>query len=272
MSFRDVLAMIECVFYVNDLPGGEGQHDGGMKGKDAATVLANPMLQSTAEEGARLDSCAQGPQHRRHPGAATEGTPNLTLTHERKPESPCRPPTKSVTPRGVGGGLRRGGEEVFPAVVLLRVVRSEPVDEDGETATVVPTGTRFEMSIEEQAASLMTDGLSFAGRDPQINVFATFAAFLEGIAREGFEMWRDQCNLTGPNEGLNVMMHLSHVGASTGRDHFSGWSLDWINLARVPAVSASFLRASGRAGRVLAVRDAARHGRTHRGDSERQPR
>ena len=33
------------------------------------------------------------------------------------------------------------------------------------------------------------------------------------------------------NEGLNVVMHLSHVGACTGRDHFSGWSLDWVNLA-----------------------------------------
>ena len=30
---------------------------------------------------------------------------------------------------------------------------------------------------------------------------------------------------------LNVTFHLSHVGACTGRDHFAGWSLDWINLA-----------------------------------------
>src|SRR5688572_9433031 len=29
MSFRDVHAMLECVFYVNGLPGGEGHHDGG---------------------------------------------------------------------------------------------------------------------------------------------------------------------------------------------------------------------------------------------------
>ena len=43
----------------------------------------------------------------------------------------------------------------------------------------------------------MTDGLSFASREPQLNVFATFAAFMEGIAREGFEMWRYQRNLNG---------------------------------------------------------------------------
>ena len=56
-------------------------------------------------------------------------------------------------------------------------------------------------------------------------------ASVEGIAREGFEMWRYQRNLNGLNEGLNVVMHFSHVGACTGRDHFSGWSLDWINLS-----------------------------------------
>ena len=39
MSFRDTRAMIECVFYVNGLAGGEAHHDGGMKGKDPATVL-----------------------------------------------------------------------------------------------------------------------------------------------------------------------------------------------------------------------------------------
>ena len=40
MSFRDVRAMLQCLFYVNDLPGGEAHHDGGMKGRDAQAVLA----------------------------------------------------------------------------------------------------------------------------------------------------------------------------------------------------------------------------------------
>ena len=44
MSFRDVVAMLQCLFYVNDLPGGEAHHDGGMKGRDAQAVLSNRML------------------------------------------------------------------------------------------------------------------------------------------------------------------------------------------------------------------------------------
>ena len=84
---------------------------------------------------------------------------------------------------------------------------------------------QFEMSIEEQAATLMADGLAMSGPEPQLNVVSTFAAFFEGIAREGFDLWRYQRNLTGVNEGLNVTFHVSHVGLGTGRDHFSGWGL-----------------------------------------------
>jgi deoxyxylulose-5-phosphate synthase len=89
-------------------------------------------------------------------------------------------------------------------------------------------------------------------------VFSTFGAFLEGIAREGFEMWRYQRNLTGFNEGLNVIMHFAHVGACTGRDHFSGWSLDWINLALgyLPYLRRFYAPSDARAA-FLAVRDAA---------------
>ncbi len=81
---------------------------------------------------------------------------------------------------------------------------------------------------------------------------------MEGIAREGFEMWRYQRNLNGLNEGLNVVMHFSHVGACTGRDHFSGWSLDWINLALgyLPFLRRFYAPADARAA-FLAVRDAA---------------
>ena len=47
MSYRDVVPMLECLFLVNKLPGGEGHHDGHMKGRDAAQVLSNPMFQKT---------------------------------------------------------------------------------------------------------------------------------------------------------------------------------------------------------------------------------
>jgi len=74
------------------------------------------------------------------------------------------------------------------------------------------------------------------------------------------EMWRYHRNLTGANEGLNVTFHLSHVGACTGRDHFSGWSLDWITLALgyLPYLHRFYAPADARAA-FIAVRDLAAH-------------
>ena len=76
------------------------------------------------------------------------------------------------------------------------------------------------------------------------------------------ELWRYQRNLNGVNEGLNVIMHMSHVGACTGRDHFSGWSLDWVTLAigYLPYIDRFYAPADAR-GAFVAVRDAcARYG------------
>ena len=55
-------------------------------------------------------------------------------------------------------------------------------------------------------------------------------------------------------------MHFSHVGANTGRDHFSGWSLDWVNLALgyLPFLHRFYAPADARAA-FIAVRDAAAH-------------
>ena len=55
-------------------------------------------------------------------------------------------------------------------------------------------------------------------------------------------------------------MHFSHVGACTGRDHFSGWSLDWVNLALgyLPFLHRFYAPADARAA-FIAVRDAAAH-------------
>jgi transketolase C-terminal domain/subunit len=124
--------------------------------------------------------------------------------------------------------------------------------------TFLKDNHQFEMSIEEQASALMANGLAMCSDKPQFNVFSTFAAFFEGIAREGFEMWRYQRNLTGINEGLNVTFHLSHIGACTGRDHFSGWSLDWITLALgyLPYLHRFYAPADTGAA-FLAVKDAA---------------
>ena len=259
MSFRDVIAMLQCLFYVNDLPGGEAHHDGGMKGRDPGPVLANRMLALTADETAAL-ARLRGEKKRTVITEArpARGTANLTLSADDVAKVSLPAPGKEVS-------ARAGSELAYAAVAAKYPERCffvscdlDPSTKLGKAAALVPKTHRFEMSIEEQAASLLADGLAFSSREPQLNVFATFAAFFEGIAREGFEMWRYQRNLTGFNEGLNVVMHLSHVGACTGRDHFSGWSLDWVNLALgyLPFLRRFYAPADARAA-FVAVRDAA---------------
>jgi transketolase N-terminal domain/subunit/transketolase C-terminal domain/subunit len=232
MSYRDVIAMLQCLFYVNDLPGGEAHHDGGMKGRDAQAVLGNRLLQLTEQERARLDALrAQPPRVVITEARPAKGTPNLTLSAADVKDVALPDPGKAVSPRagseaGYVALAKKYAKQMFVVSADLN-----PSTKLAKAVALLPPPNHFEMSIEEQAATLLVDGLSYSSRQPQLNVFSTFAAFMEGIAREGFEMWRYQRNLTGYNEGLNVVMHLAHVGACTGRDHFSGWSLDWINLA-----------------------------------------
>jgi transketolase C-terminal domain/subunit len=260
MSFRDSLGMIECVFYVNNLPGGEGQHDGGMKGRDGAATLANPMLALSAEESAAYQQLREQPRKTVITEARPpKGTPNLVLTHDDVKGVQLAGTDKWITPRAGSEAAYAAVAKKYPDRCFFVSCDLNPSTKLGKAADLVAPTHKFEMSIEEQASSLMADGLSFAGgREPQLNVFATFGAFLEGIAREGFEMWRYQRNLNGLNEGLNVIMHFSHVGACTGRDHFSGWSLDWLNLALgyLPFLRRFYAPADARAA-FLAVRDAA---------------
>lgn len=259
MSFRDARAMMECVFFVNGLPGGEAHHDGGMKGKDAAAVLGNPMLQPSAAEAAALARLrALPPRIVVTEARPAKGTANLVLTDADVAPIPLPSGEKWVSARAGSEAAYAAVAKKYPDACFFVSCDLNPSTKIGKAASLVPASHSFEMSIQEQAASLMANGLSFSGREPQINVFATFAAFFEGIAREGFEFWRYQRNLTGPNEGLNVIMHLSHVGACTGRDHFSGWSLDWINLGigYLPFLRRFYAPADARAA-FVAVRDAA---------------
>jgi transketolase N-terminal domain/subunit/transketolase C-terminal domain/subunit len=261
MSYRDPHAMLECLFYVNELPGGEAHHDGGMKGRDHAAVLANPMLHVSADEQAALDRVRQQPKRTVVSTARPKpGSPNLLLSSADVAEIQLPGTDKPVT-------ARVGSEAAYVAVAkkygsqcFFVSCDLNPSTRVGKAAALVPAGHSFEMSIEEQAAALMTNGVSLVADRPQLNVFATFAAFMEGIAREGFEFWRYQRNLDGSNEGLNVVMHFSHVGANTGRDHFSGWSLDWVNLALgyLPFLQRFYAPADARAA-FIAVRDAAAH-------------
>jgi transketolase len=259
MSFRDVTAMLQCLFYVNDLPGGVDHHDGGMKGRDPGPVLSNRLLALTPEERAAFERLrAEKKRTVVTTARPARGTPNLTLSQEEAAKVALPAPGKEVSPRAGSELAYAAVAAKYPNQCFFVSCDLDPSTKLGKATALVPKSHHFEMSIEEQAASLMADGLAYSSRKPQINVFATFSAFFEGIAREGFEMWRYQRNLTGLNEGLNVIMHLSHVGACTGRDHFSGWSLDWINLALgyQPFLRRFYAPADAR-GAFVAVRDAA---------------
>ncbi|HUQ87778.1 MAG TPA: thiamine pyrophosphate-dependent enzyme [Vicinamibacterales bacterium] len=261
MSYRDPHAMLECLFYVNELPGGEGHHDGGMKGRDHAAVLANPMLQASDAEKASLDRLRTQPKRIVEQTArAKPGSPNLVLTSADVAGVVLPGTDKPVSARAGSEAAYVAVAKKYAASMFFVSCDLNPSTKLGKAAAMLPPGHTFEMSIQEQAAALMTDGLSLVTKRPQLNVFATFAAFMEGIAREGFEFWRYQRNLDGVNEGFNVLMHFSHVGANTGRDHFSGWSLDWVNLALgyLPLMHRFYAPADARAA-FLAVRDAAAH-------------
>jgi transketolase N-terminal domain/subunit/transketolase C-terminal domain/subunit len=258
MSFRDVRAMLQCLFYVNDLPGGEAHHDGGMKGRDPQAVLTNRMLAITADETARVDVLRQQAGRKVVTTARpAKGTPNLTLTEAEIKDIALPGPEKPVSPRAGSEAAYVAVAKKYPKQLFVVSADLNPSTRLEKAVKLIPPEHHFEMSIEEQAATLLADGLAFSSRKPQVNVFSTFGAFLEGIAREGFEMWKYQRNLTGLNEGINVLMHFAHVGACTGRDHFSGWSLDWINLALgyLPYLRRFYAPSDARAA-FLAVKDA----------------
>ncbi|MBY0493585.1 MAG: hypothetical protein K2Y23_05180 [Cyanobacteria bacterium] len=261
MSYRDPRAMLECLFYVNELPGGAAHHDGGMKGRDYAATLANPMLHPTAEEQAAVDKLRRQPKRTVVSKARPKkASPNLVLSSADVAAVALPGTDKPVTARAGSEAAYVAVTKKYPSQCFYVSCDLNPSTRLGKAAALVPAGHSLEMSIQEQAAALITDGLSLVADRPQINVFATFAAFMEGIAREGFEFWRYQRNMSGVNEGLNVLMHFSHVGANTGRDHFSGWSLDWINLALgyLPFLHRFYAPADARAA-FIAVRDAAAH-------------
>ncbi|MFP6904848.1 MAG: thiamine pyrophosphate-dependent enzyme [Verrucomicrobiota bacterium] len=232
MSFRDPVPMLECVFLVNELPGGAGHHDGHMKGRDLDEVCANPMLVINEAEAAALAALAEAdPRVVVTEARPAAGSPNLVLSAEQL-NAPNLPDAGAKTSARSGSQLAyEAVAQAFPEQFFSVSCDLDPSTKLDKAVKHIPARNSFQLSIEEQVASLVADGLAMCSRREQVQVFATFAAFFEGIAREGLELWRYQRNLNGVNEGLNAIMHLSHVGACTGRDHFSGWSLDWITLA-----------------------------------------
>lgn len=259
MSYRDVEPMVECLFHVNNLPGGAGHHDGHMKGRSLEKVLANPLLQMSDEQVRIWTEVTSG---ERRPvttkARPAPGTSNLIIDDAAVAGIELPPVGTSVSPRA---GVEPGYAVVaatYPDDVFVVSCDLDPSTKLGKAKTFLGSDHRFEMSIEEQVSAIMANGLAMSSHRPGLYVFSTFAAFFEGIAREGMEMWRYHRNLNGVNEGLNVTFHLSHVGACTGRDHFSGWSLDWITLALgyLPYLHRFYAPADARAA-FIAVRDLA---------------
>jgi len=259
MSYRDVIPMIQCVFLVNGLNGGEGHHDGHMKGRNEKDVLANPMLANTSAEENAVMGLAVKPKKKVVTRARpAPGTANLVLPATALQDMKLPMPGKDVSPRA---GVEIGYAAVakaFPDQVFIVSCDLDPSTKLGKARTFLKPNHQFEMSIEEQVSAIMVNGLSVSSRQPQLNVFSTFSAFFEGIAREGMEMWRYQRNLNGSNEGMNATFHMSHVGSCTGRDHFSGWSLDWITMAMgyLPYLHRFYAPSDARAA-FLAVKDLA---------------
>jgi len=265
MSFRDVFSMIECVFLVNDLAGGKGHHDGHMKGRDVDEVLANPMLQFNNEHENALESLnGKDKLHVITEARPAPGTRNLKVSDDNIKDVELPEANANVSPRaGVQAGYAAVAK-THPDKVFIVSCDLDASTKLGKARSFINQDHQFEMSIEEQVSAFMANGLAMSTKSPQLNVFSTFAAFFEGIAREGFEMWRYQRNLNGINEGLNVTFHLSHVGACTGRDHFSGWSMDWITLALgyLPYLHRFYAPADARAA-FLAIKDLAAHYGSH---------
>lgn len=261
MSFRDIECMLDCLFLVNQLPGGKGHHDGHMKGRDLQALLANPMMTESAEHRKALaDLAAQAPLAVVTAARPSPGSPNLLISDAAAAAVKLPGVGEVVSPRAGVSPAYAEVAKAHPDKVFVLSCDLDPSTKLDKAASLVAKGNHIELSIQEQIATLMANGIAMSGPDPRLVVFSTFAAFFEGIAREGMEMWRYQRNLNGANEGLNVTFHMSHVGGCTGRDHFTGWSLDWITLAMgyLPYLHRFYAPADARAA-FIAIRDLAAH-------------
>lgn len=232
MSYRDTEAMIQCLFFVNSLPGGQSHHDGHMIGRDVEKVLSSHLIEPGSEHRDALRQLRESPRRKVVTEARPQpGTPNLALPAEVLKE--CRLPSAGSreTPRTGAAIAYEALARIFPESIFVVSCDLDISTKLMPASNHLDQNHHFQVGVQEQAGALLANGLCMAGHNPKLVVISSYAAFFEGIAREGFEFLRYQRNLNGVNEGLNITWHLSHVGSATGRDHFSGWGLDWINIA-----------------------------------------
>ena len=185
MGYRDVESMLDCLFLVNGLPGGKGHHDGHMKGRNAEDVLAGKLLQMKKRHAKALDALrAQLPQAVETCARPERGTKNLVLSANEIREL-------KVPEGGAMASARAGTEAAYQAIAKAYPEQCFVVSCDLDASTKLlkareelPANRQFEMSIEEQAAAMMANGLAMAVREPQLVVFSTFSAFFAGVARK----------------------------------------------------------------------------------------
>ena len=142
MSFRDPHGDAPVPVLRQRLPGGEAHHDGGMKGRDRAAVLANPMLaadgRGAAGAGPRSGAPARSVITTARP---PKGSPNLLLDADDVAGIQLPGTDKGVT-------ARAGSEAAYCAVAknirtsASSFVRPQPLDQLGKAAALVPPVTR----------------------------------------------------------------------------------------------------------------------------------
>ena len=246
--------MLQCLFYVNDLPGGEAHHDGGMKGRDRRRSSSNPMLHADGGGVRARSSAAGGSRTRRSSPTArpAKGTAEPdAVDADVARTSRCRGPTsrsrrapdpKRPTPRSAKKYREAAASSSRPISILRPASRRR--------STLCPKAHHFEMSIEEQAATLLTDGLALQ----QPRAAAQRLLDLRRVPRRHrARRLRDVALPAQPhrlNEGLNVLMHFAARRRVHRPRSLLGLEprLDQPG-ARLPAVPAPLLRAGRRARR-----------------------
>ena len=180
MSYRDVEPMLECLFLVNDLPGGAGHHDGGMKDRDAADVLANPMFRSTPGQAEALEDLKSRPSRwvttRARP---SPGSPNLVLPDGTVKRVKLPGPGEMKSARDGSEAGYALVAETFPEQVFVVSCDLDASTKLAKARSHLAENHQFEISIEEQAATLIANGLATSTPNPQLNVVST----LRGLFR-----------------------------------------------------------------------------------------
>jgi hypothetical protein len=228
MSYRDVPSMLECLFLVNGLPGGKAHHDGHMKGRDLDALLANPMLRFTPKQSEALARWRALPPVSSRPPRGPRPAPRISKSPRRPRPGRSRPAALS---RQMGHSARRSPpapdcrQDASPSTFVVDATWRRPPRLICAEVSIPTTSYQLPSKSNRHDAWQRP---RHATPDPKLSSTPRSPRFRRHRPRS-LEMWR--YHATSPRQiRPNVACHLSH-SVPAPRDHFSGWSLDWINLA-----------------------------------------